>query len=144
MEFYNYILSFHIISLIAWMAMLFYLPRLFIYHKENIKNQGFVDVVKIQETKLYKYIGIPSLFATIISGTAMIMINPELFSSGGWLHAKISLVVLLVIYHFSLKRFMDKLQDGICEKSGKFFRIYNEVPTIIMILIVILVINKPF
>jgi putative membrane protein len=126
------------------MAMLFYLPRLFIYHIENIDNDGFTSVVKIQEEKLYKFIGVPALWATVISGALMIMINPELFSSGGWLHAKLTFAALLIGYHFSLKIFKEQLASNECKKDSKFFRFYNEVPTILMILIVIMVIIKPF
>ena len=65
---YEWVLWFHVISFISWFAVLFYLPRLFVYHAENIDNGGFVEVVKIQEMKLYKYIGVPSMWATIFSG----------------------------------------------------------------------------
>lgn len=144
MEFYTWILAFHVVSFLSWMAMLFYLPRLFVYHAENIDNQGFVDVVKIQEYKLYKYIGIPALWATVVSGLLMLWINPSLFQSGGWLHAKITAVVLLVAYSYSLGAYVKAFANDTCTKSGKFFRIYNEVPTILSIIIVIMVVIKPF
>lgn len=141
---YNWILVFHIISLVSWFAVLFYLPRLFVYHAENSDNAGFVEVAKVMERKLYKYIGIPGFWGTIISGTLLIVQNPALLSSGGWLHAKISLVVVLSAYFFHLGRLRHKLATDVCEKSGKFFRVYNEVPTLLLIAIVILVIVKPF
>ena len=90
MEYYNWILAFHVMSLISWMAVLFYLPRLFVYHTEHAGNAGFVEVVKIQEYKIYHYIGVPAMWATILSGGAMIALNPGLFQSGGWLHAKLT------------------------------------------------------
>jgi len=143
MEYYTWILAFHVMSFISWMAMLFYQPRLYVYHQENADNQGFVEVVKIQEHKLYTFIGIPAMWATIISGIAMIILAPGLFSTGMWLHIKLTAVLLLMAYHFSLGWFKKRLAEGKCTKSGKFFRAYNEVPTILMIIIVIMVVIKP-
>lgn len=144
MEYYIYIKIFHYWAFISWMAMLFYLPRLFVYHAENRENSGFVNVVKIQEEKLYKYIGNPAMVSALISGIAMMVINPALFQGGGWLHAKITLVVLLLAYHFSLKKYMSDFRRDRCTKSGKFFRYYNEIPTVLMIGIIIFVVAKPF
>ena len=139
---YNFVLWFHVISFISWFAVLFYLPRLFVYHIENIDNKGFVEVVKIQEMKLLKYIGVPSMWATILSGSYLAY---EFGLSGnGWIHAKIFFVVLLVIYFFSMEKFRKDFLEDKCEKSGKFFRIYNEVPTILMLVIVAMVVFKPF
>ncbi len=143
MEYYNWILAFHVMSFMSWMAMLFYQPRLYVYHREHADNEGFVEVVKIQENKLYNFIGVPAMWATIFSGTAMIALNPALFQSGMWLHIKLTAALLLVAYHFSLGWFKKRLHDGSCTKSGKFFRAYNEVPTILMIVIVIMVVVKP-
>ncbi|WP_456402284.1 protoporphyrinogen oxidase HemJ [Hydrogenimonas sp.] len=143
MEYYNWILAFHVMSFMSWMAMLFYQPRLYVYHQEHAQNEGFVEVVKIQENKLYNFIGVPAMWATIISGTAMIALNPALFQSGMWLHIKLTAALLLVAYHFSLGWFKRRLHAGECTKSGKFFRAYNEVPTILMIVIVIMVVVKP-
>ncbi|QOG12232.1 protoporphyrinogen oxidase HemJ [Arcobacter sp. FWKO B] len=144
MEYYTWILAFHVISFISWMAMLFYLPRLFVYHTEHKEKKEFVEVVKIQEYKLYKYIGIPAMWATVISGIGMLLLNPSILSSGGWMHAKITMVILLIAYSYSLNYFRKQLELDICEKSGKFFRAYNEVPTILAILIVVFVVVKPF
>ena len=139
---HSYILIFHIISVIAWYAVLFYLPRLFVYHAENENNKDFVRVVKIMEYKLYKHIGIPSFWATVGSGVTMIINTPEFLQR--WLYLKITLVVLLGVYFFHLGYLRKKLQDDSCIKSGKFFRAYNEVPTLILIGVIILVILKPF
>ena len=144
MAYYNWILAFHVMSMISWMAMLFYLPRLYVYHAEHAANAGFTEVVAIQEDKLYSFIGGPALWATVLSGTAMILLNPGLFQSGAWLYAKLIAAALLMLYHFSLGRFKTALQEGRCGKSGKFFRMYNEVPTLLMLLIVVLVVVKPF
>lgn len=144
MEYYTWILAFHVMSFTSWMAMLFYLPRLYVYHAEHASNAGFTEVVAIQEDKLYGFIGVPALWATVLSGGAMIALNPALFQSGGWLHAKLTAAFLLIVYHFTLGKMKKKLQAGECTKSGKFFRMYNEVPTILMIVIVIMVVVKPF
>ena len=141
---YNWILVLHIVSVISWFAALFYLPRLFVYHAENRDNAGFVTVAKVMERKLFKYIGVPAFWGTIISGSLLLVNNPSLLSSGGWLHAKIFLVIVLSGYFFHLGRLRHRLATDECTKSGKFFRAYNEVPTLLLIAIVILVIIKPF
>jgi len=144
MEYYTWILAFHVMSFASWMAMLFYQPRLYVYHQEHSKNGGFVEVVKIQEDKLYNFIGTPALWATVLSGGMLIYLMPELFKTGMWLHIKLTAVLFLMAYHFSLGYYREKLLSGICVKSGKFFRFYNEVPTILMLIIVIMVVIKPF
>ena len=138
---YQWVLWFHVISFISWFAMLFYLPRLYVYHAEHADNAGFVEVIKIQEMKLYKYIGLPSMWATIISGTTLIFLG-EWFAT--WLYLKLFFLVLLIAYSFSLGVIREKLLVDECTKSGKFFRFYNEVPTILMLLIVGMVVFKPF
>ena len=144
MEYYSWILAFHVMSFISWMAMLFYQPRLYVYHSENADNKGFVEVVKIQEYKLIKYIGTPAMWATILSGSLMLYLNSGIFSSGGWMHAKLFFVALLIAYHFSLEMHRKKLLENPHYKPGKFYRFYNEVPTLLMIGIVIFVVVRPF
>jgi putative membrane protein len=144
MAYYSWILAFHIVSFTSWMAMLFYLPRLFIYHREHSESEEFGKIVEIQEYKLYTYIGLPAMWATIISGGWMLYINPGIFQSGGWMHAKLVFVAILIGYSFSLEYMRKKLIEEPTYKSGKFFRFYNEVPTLLMISIVIMVIIKPF
>jgi len=144
MAYYTWILAFHVMSFTSWMAMLFYLPRLFIYHREHADNVAFGEVVKIQEYKLYAYIGLPAMWATIISGVVMLYLNPGIFQSGGWMHTKLFFLAFLIAYSFSLNSIRKKLIDNPEYKSGKYFRFYNEVPTLLMIFIVIMVIVKPF
>ncbi len=143
MEYYSWILAFHVMSIISWMAMLFYLPRLFVYHAEHRDNKGFVEVVKIQEHKLYYFIGVPAFWASLLSGLTMIALNPDMFKSGMWLHIKLTAAFLMILYHFSLRYFLIRFKEDRCEKSGKFFRVYNEIPTILMIIIVIMAVVKP-
>jgi putative membrane protein len=123
--------------------MLFYLPRLFVYHHENKNTQDFVKIVQIQEYKLYKYIGYPAMIATIFSGAFLAYINSGLFQSGFWLYVKIFFVVLMTIYSYSLEHFRIKLKENNYPKNIKFFRYYNEIPTILAIVIIIMVIIRP-
>lgn len=146
---YSWMIWFHIISLVSWFAVLFYLPRLFVYHVENGTNNGFVEVVEVMEMKIYRYIGVPAFWATLISGIALIMLSTQhygvnIFQTGGWLHAKLTLVAILTAYFFSLGYYRLKLKENTAYKSGKFFRFYNEVPTLLLLAIVALVIIKPF
>lgn len=144
MEYYSWILTFHVMSFMSWMAMLFYLPRLFVYHVEHAHKSEFVEVVKIQEYKIYKYIGLPAFWATLLSGSAMLIINPILFETGTWIYAKFVVVALLTAYSFSLEYFRVELENDECLRSGKFFRAYNEIPTLLSILIVAYVVVKTF
>ena len=144
MEYFTWVLAFHVMSFTSWMAMLFYQPRLYVYHSEHADNAGFVEVVKIQEYKLLKYIGNPAMWATILSGGWMLWVKPGIFQSGGWMYAKLLFVSLLIAYHFSLEYHRKKLIEDPEFKPGKFYRFYNEVPTLLMIGIVIFVVVKPF
>ena len=146
MEYYTWVLTFHIVALMSWMAMLFYLPRLFVYHVENIDKKEYVEIVKIQEYKIYKYIGMPAMWATILSGITMLILNPVLldFNINPWMYAKFTALLFLIVYSFSLEKYRKELEIDSCKKSGKFFRMYNEFPTMLAILIVGYVITKTF
>ncbi len=143
MEYFNWILAFHVMSFVSWMAMLFYQPRLYVYHSENADNKGFVEVVEIQEYKLIKYIGTPAMWATILSGLTMIYLKYGT-AIPTWLIAKLILAAFLIAYHFSLEVHRKKLKENPHYKPGKFYRFYNEVPTLIMIGIVIFVVVQPW
>lgn len=139
---YQWILWFHVISFISWFAVLFYLPRLFVYHAENIDNKGFVEVAKIQEMKLFKYIGVPAMWATLLSGAVLIYLGGWMRSP--WLHVKLLFVAFLIAYFYSLNKYRVAFEQDRSTKSGKFFRMYNEVPTLLMLVIVAMVVIKPF
>ena len=141
MQYYLPILTFHILSVLSWMALMFYMPRLFVYHQENRDKKDFTDIVKVQEEKIYKVIGFPAMWATILSGAALLYLNPALLSQG-WMLAKLAVLVLLIAYSFSMEHYRKILLEDRCTKSGQFFRAYNEVPTILAILIVTYVITK--
>ncbi len=144
MDYYLWIVTFHIMAVLSWMAMLFYQPRLYVYHTEHKDKPDFVKVVKIQEYKMYKYIGLPAMWATIISGILMLYLRPDLLQSDGWMHAKILVVIVLTAYSFSLEHYRVQLEKDNYSKSGNFFRAYNEVPTVLSLLIVGYVITKTF
>jgi putative membrane protein len=144
MAYYSWILAFHVMSFVSWMAMLFYLPRLFIYHRENADTKAFTDVVEVQEYKLFKYIGVPAMWGTIISGAVMLYLNSGIFASGGWMHAKLLALAFLIAYHISLEKIRKIMIEDPHYKTSKYLRVYNEVPTLLMIFIVIMVIVKPF
>jgi putative membrane protein len=144
MAYYNWILAFHVMSFVSWMAMLFYLPRLFIYHRENADTKAFTDIVEIQEYKLFKYIGVPAMWATVLSGSTMLYLNSAIFSTGGWMHAKLLFVAFLIAYHFSLGKIRVIMIENPHYKTSKWLRVYNEAPTLLMIFIVIMVVVKPF
>ena len=99
MHYYLPILAFHILSVLSWMAMLFYMPRLFVYHQENRDKRDFTDVVKVQERMIYKAIGMPAMWTTLLSGTVLLYLNPSLLSQN-WMLAKLGLLVLMVAYSF--------------------------------------------
>ncbi len=144
MDYYLWIVTFHIMAVMSWMAMLFYQPRLYVYHTEQKNKQDFVDVVKVQEYKMYKYIGLPAMWATVLSGIWMLYLRPDILQGDGWMHAKILVVILLMAYSFSLEYYRVQLEKENYSKSGNFFRAYNEVPTVLSLLIVGYVVTKTF
>jgi len=121
--------------------MLFYMPRLFVYHQEHQDKKDFTDVVKRQEYMIYKAIGLPAMWATVISGGGLLYINPSLLTQN-WMLAKLFFLFLMIAYSFSLEYYRKILEVDNCSKSGQFFRAYNEVPTLFSILIVTFVITK--
>ncbi|MCE3038356.1 protoporphyrinogen oxidase HemJ [Helicobacter anatolicus] len=141
-QFFNYVKVFHILSVISWMAALFYLPRLFVYHSENFENENFVEVVKIQERKLFNGIATPAMVMSILSGITMIFLQPELFKTGMWIHIKLLFVILLLVFHFSCLYYLKKFMRDIRVASGRFFRFYNEIPTILLVVIVVCVVLR--
>lgn len=142
MEYYQWLKAVHIMSVIAWMAGLFYLPRLFVYHSENRNAVEFVNIVKLQEYRLFAYIMRPAMLASIITGAMLIIANTAVFKSGMWIHIKLTLVVLLLIFHIACGVFASKMQRESCELSPRFFRVFNEIPTLLMIGIVLCAVLK--
>jgi len=144
MAYYTWILAFHVMSFVSWMAFLFYMPRLFIYHRENAHVEAFTNVVKVQEYKLHRIIGVPAMWATLLSGIVMLYLNTGIFESGAWMYAKLLALSFLLAYHISLGKIRIIMIDNQEYKSSKWFRVYNEIPTLLMMFIVIMVVVKPF
>ncbi|KTD55838.1 transmembrane protein [Legionella santicrucis] len=137
-----YIKAFHIIAMVAWFSGLFYLPRLFVYHADS-HDAISLNRFKIMERRLYYGIIWPAALLTTILGLWLISYNPWYYLKEGWMHAKLSLVVLLWIYHLSCGHYLKAFAQDKNQKSVRFFRIYNEIPTLLLISIVILVVVKP-
>ena len=135
--------SLHLIAVISWMAGLLYLPRIFVYHVENMEKKDVIEIFEIMERKLYFYIMRPAMITTWLFGIILIYINGLDVFSQLWMHIKLGLVVLLTIYHVYLGSCLKSLRLNTNTKTSKFFRIINEVPTIILIFIIFIVIFKP-
>jgi len=135
--------SLHLIAVISWMAGLLYLPRIFVYHTENLKEKNTSSIFKIMERKLYFYIMTPAMILTWIFGLILISSLGFEVLSTTWIKLKLLLVILLTSYHFYLSKLLGDFKIDQNTKSSKFFRIINEVPTILLILIVFIVVFKP-
>ncbi|MHA7872327.1 MAG: protoporphyrinogen oxidase HemJ [Hyphococcus sp.] len=140
---YLWLKSFHLIVVIAWMAVLMYLPRLFIYHHQASKGGEAEKHFIVMERRLLKGIGNPSIVAVWVFGILMLIANPATLSSG-WFHLKLALVVLVSAIHGFYAAAQRKFAAGERPRSERFWRIINEVPFIALIVIVIMVIVKPF
>jgi putative membrane protein len=140
---YDWIKALHVISLIAWMAGLLYLPRLFVYHVQAQAGSIQSDTFKIMERRLLKAIMNPAMIATFVFGIWLIVLNPALLSQG-WLHAKLLLVLAMAGAHGAMGRWRKDFEADRNTRPQRFYRIANEVPTILMIVVVILVIVRPF
>ena len=135
-DYYQIIKALHFLAFVSWMAALFYMPRLFVYHTENKDNADFVRVVKVQERRLYKGIQVPAMLGAVITGGAMLWAHWGALMPHAYFHAKLTFALLLLVYHFSTAHYLKQLRDDKCTKSGVFFRAYNEVPTLLFIGIV--------
>lgn len=135
----------HVISVIAWMAALFYLPRLFVYHADAEKGSDKSETFKIMERRLSKAIMGPAMHATWTFGLVMIWAHGwEWFKASHWLHLKLVLVIAMTVFHTYLTRRAKAFAEDRNDKPARFYRIINEVPTVLMIFIVALVIIQPF
>ena len=135
--------SLHLIAVVSWMAGLLYLPRIFVYHVENKKKKQATDIFEVMEKRLFYYIMIPSMILTWVLGVILIYLNGLEILSQLWIQLKFALVILLSIFNDYLGGCIYSLKNNTNTRSAKFFRIINEVPTILLILIVFIVIFKP-
>ena len=143
MNYYLLFKSLHLISVISWMAGLLYLPRIFVYHAENSDDRKISDVFKVMEKKLYIYIMTPAMILSWLFG--LLLIHSIGFQQLGqtWMVLKIIFVIFLTLYHFYLGKTLNQFKFDQNTHSHKFYRLINEIPTILLILIVFVVIFKP-
>ena len=140
---YLWLKALHIIAMVCWFAGLFYLPRLFVYHAMS-EDAPSRERFCVMERKLYRGIMTPSIIATLVFGIWMLVLNPGLFAGGGWLHAKLTLVALLIGYHHWCGALLKRFTRGENRHGHVFYRWFNEVPVLFLLAIVILVVVKPF
>jgi len=143
MNYYLLFKSLHLIAVISWMAGLLYLPRIFVYHAENNTEKNTSEIFKIMERRLMFYIMTPAMILSWFFGIFLILINEISITLNLWVQTKLFLVVLLTIYHLFLGYYLRKFALDENKKSAKFFRIINEIPTILLILIIFVIIYKP-
>jgi protoporphyrinogen IX oxidase len=141
---YPWVKSLHIVSMVAWMAGLLYLPRLFVYHAMAPVGSDRSETFKIMERRLQRGIMTPAMLATWGFGLLLIGTPGLIDWRAGWMWAKLALVAALSAFHFALSRWRDAFRADSNKHSTKFFRIVNELPTLVMMAIVLLVVVKPF
>lgn len=140
---YLWLKALHIVAIVCWFAGLFYLPRLFVYHAMS-EDQASRERFQVMERKLYRGIMMPSMIATLLFGIGMIVMNPGLFATGGWLHAKLTLVIVLIGYHHMCGAQLKRFARNENNRSHVFYRWFNEFPVLLLLAIVILVVVRPF
>lgn len=143
---YFWFKSFHLIGVVVWFAGLFYLVRLFVYHAEASQQSEPAQTIlknqyEIMEKRLYNIITTPGMVVTVAMAIGLITTEPEILKSG-WLHIKLALVAVLLIYHFYCGRIMKQLEKGECKWTGQQFRALNEAPTVLLVAIVLLAVFK--
>lgn len=143
MDLYLWIKAVHVMAIIAWMAGLFYLPRLYVYHTQTTPGTAESERFKVMEAKLLRIIMNPAMIASWVLGLALVAMNTGWLSQG-WLHAKLLLVLLMSGAHGAMSKWRKELAADERRRTEKFFRAMNEVPTVLMFGIVILVVVKPF
>tara|TARA_A100001035_G_scaffold109391_1_gene85680 strand:+ start:1846 stop:2277 length:432 start_codon:yes stop_codon:yes gene_type:complete len=142
MNFYLLFKSLHLIAVISWMAGLLYLPRIFVYHSEA-DHESQKKVFKTMERKLYNYIMMPAMLLSWIFGVLLLHSLGFSVFYELWMQIKTVLIIILTYYHFSLGKYLNDFAIDNNQKTAKFFRIYNEIPTLILIVVIFLVIFKP-
>ncbi len=142
MNLYLLFKSLHLIAVISWMAGLLYLPRIFVYHSEA-DHESQKKVFKVMERKLYNYIMMPAMLLSWLFGILLIHNLGFVIFSELWMQIKIVAVLILTYYHFTLGKYLNDFALENNQKTSKFFRIYNEIPTLILVVVIFVVIFKP-
>lgn len=140
---YPWTKAFHVMSLIAWMAGMFYLPRLFVYHCDTVRGSTDSERFKVMEYRLMKQIINPAMMATWIFGIILVLTPGIIDWSAGWWHVKLFCVLLLSAFHGSMSRWRKDFLHDRNWRSPRFYRIANEVPTVLMVIVVIMIIVRP-
>lgn len=140
----EWVKALHVISVIAWMAAMLYLPRLFVYHADAEKGSVQSETFKVMERRLYRGIMTPAMIATWIFGIAILVMSGFAQFESGWMWVKILLVLGLSGFHGMMARYLRGFSNDANAKPARFFRTINEVPTVLMIIVVIMVIVRPF
>ena len=138
--------SIHLIAVISWMAGLLYLPRIFVYHNEAVaknKSEDLMSTFKVMEKRLFFYIMNPAMIASWIFGGLLIHTTSIDILNSLWLQLKLLFVLILTIYHFFLFNCLRKFAENNNAHSAKFYRIINEIPTVLLILIIFVIVYKP-
>ena len=141
---YPWILSLHVISLIAWMAALFYLPRLYVYHCQVAVGSAESERFKVMERRLLKQIMTPAMIATWLFGILLVLTPGIITWTQGWWYVKLVSVLLLSGFHGATSKWRRDFLNDRNRRPERFYRMANEVPTVLMVVIVIMVIVKPF
>lgn len=138
-----WIKAFHLMAMVTWFAGIFYLPRLFVYHAMTEDEPGR-ERFRTMERKLYRGIMNPSMIATLLFGTWLIALNPDLYLQQGWLHVKLLLIAVLVAYHLWCGHFVRLFRDERNTRGHVFFRVINEAPVLLLVAITLLAVVRPF
>jgi putative membrane protein len=139
---YLWLKALHVIAVISWMAGMLYLPRLFVYHAAAQPGSAQAETFKIMEARLLKFIMTPAMIVTWIAGIALVVLGQ--WVGAGWFHAKLALVLVMTVMHGLLSHWVTEFDYERNKHTQKFYRIVNEIPTVLLILIVILAVVKPF
>ena len=142
MNLYLLFKSLHLIAVISWMAGLLYLPRIFVYHSEA-NHDSQKNIFKVMERKLYNYIMMPAMLLSWLFGILLIHNLGFSVFSELWMQIKIISVIILTYYQFTLGRYLNDFANDNNQKTSRFFRIYNEIPTILLIVVIFVVVFKP-
>ena len=143
-SFYLWIKGFHLVAVISWMAGLLYLPRLFVYHCSAQTGSDKSETFKAMERRLLRVIMTPALIISWFLGSVLLMNAPDGLLEETWLHVKLTGALILTALHIMMARWRKDFADDINERSHKFYRAANEIPTILMVVIVLMAVAKPF
>ncbi|WP_435640698.1 protoporphyrinogen oxidase HemJ [Micavibrio aeruginosavorus] len=143
LTYYLWIKALHIIAIIAWMAGMLYLPRLYVYHADAPKGSNQSETFKVMERRLLRFIMNPAMIASLVFGVLMIWANPDLMKQG-WMHAKMAAIILMLGLHGVFSKWRKVFERDENTKPAKFYKIWNEAPTLLMVIIVIMAVAEPF